>query len=122
MIPEELQERLDEFQETADYLKLDLMLYCKDKSIALDNRWEIFKEAHRLYFTIEDKFIIEMPKEIKTFFDKKVYSRYRTVDVFDFIEDLIDDEDNDFTETSECILTFKEDLLQSFVGTFEVDW
>lgn len=122
MIPEELQERLDEFQETADFLKLDLMLYCKDKSIALDNRWEVFKEAHRLYFTIEGMFMIEMPKEIRTFFEAQEYDRYRTVNVLDFIEDFIDNEDNDFTETSKCVLTFKEDLLQSFVGSFIFDW
>lgn len=122
MIPEELQERLDEFQETADYLKLDLMLYCRDKSIALDNRWEVFKESHRLYFAKKDVFVIPMPQEIEAYFETRDYNRYVEVDVFEFIEELIDNEDNDLTESSECVLFFKEDLLQSFIGSFEYDW
>lgn len=120
-------------QEIRDYkncaIKQRFVEYIADKTISVENRWEIFLEApsdwknHKLYV---EKFQIEKKLKIKEIFwhDDFYIEKNETVYMGNIIErleeNLEDFESNGWSK--ELIEELKEEILQKNLDSFNYDW
>src|SRR5512139_1306993 len=111
-------------------LKDRFLAFIKDKDVPLDERWETFKEAPN-EFLVHDLSVVTfeaeklLPRKEIVWYDGDFYiERYQVVHMTDFIEDMcadkIDMEEPGWTQ--ELVDAFKEEILQTGLGSFEYDW
>jgi hypothetical protein len=120
-------------QEIRDYkncaIKNRFIEYIQDKTIPMENRWEVFLEApsdwknHESYiqhFDVEKKLI---SREI-SWYDDFYIEKNETVHMENVIERLEEDLE-DFEKhgwTKDLISELKEEILQTNLGSFNYDW
>lgn len=100
------------FITTKETLKNELKIYCKDKSIPLDDRWECFIKSdlgNINRFSSKCKVLRDMKLE-----DPMLFEKYSTNNYEDIIDNLVTDEDQ--------INEIKEYALTAFEKGFIHDW
>lgn len=118
---DELYSSLKKFKEMEKDIIEYLTKYIKNKSIPVDERWELFKQnSERFPIHTWILHFEELEKNDIEYYDTFGYERYTTVDICDMIESLdddfnSDDDDIDFNK-------LKEEILQRGYSRFVLDW
>lgn len=101
--------------------------FITDKKIPLADRWEVFRVAPSDWQesnTYIQHFAIEKKVGEIEWYDKFYYERHETVHMYDFVDRIIEnieDEDED-TWTVELVDEFKEEILSRNLASFDFDW
>lgn len=101
--------------------------YIRDKSIPLNDRWEVFKEAPKDWKNQSNwvqQFEVERKLGEISWYDDFYIEKNQTVDMVDIVERLEDDPTRFFNKgwTLELIVEFKEEILQENISSFNYDW
>ncbi len=111
-----MKEKIENYLTNKEKLKTDLKEWVKDKSIPLDERFEVFIKSnlgdHRRF---SESFNCKLGNVYLDYLEQ----RYETQKV-DEIIDFYNEYKEKFTETD--LITFKENVLEKFVKSFEFDW
>jgi len=114
---------IDQIQHLAEKkqeLQNDLKVYVQDKSLPLSDRWEIFCLAGN-----EDLVPTSGWIEYYNSVDIEQYladrQRYSTV-YLEYAIEFFEERDDDKRMEDEEINTFKEEILNKFIWSFELDW
>lgn len=114
-----LTDEINHLIEKKKELQNDLKIYVQDKSLPLSDRWEIFCLAGNKGLLPHDGWIryftsIDLESYIQD------YQRHETVSLQWMVEFLEDENKND--NRNHPIEEFKEEILDKFIWSFELDW
>ena len=109
---EQLLKKIRAFKEEELSLYKEVKKYCQDGFISLEDRWDVFIESD---MGDHKSSIQRYTPLINDYIDQRYWSRYETVYI-DYIVDLFEELDEKFVKE------FKEDTLQMFIKSFELDW
>jgi hypothetical protein len=112
-------ERVEDLNKQIEAIKSEFAAYIADKSIPLDERWEVFMNAPD-NLQGSSPWIQRFKGLPKDFvgYDGPVYAeRYQTVDV-EYILDVISEIDPSKID----VVAFKEDVLSKNLYSFKYDW
>ena len=117
-------DRIKAILKATDVLVKDFEEWCKDKTIPLDERWDIFMKSgfgkHHTYYWDFKTF------DQNAFHDGEHVRRYETCDpvrvIDEFgkgerLEDFIDQDNYD-----KLVIDFKEEVLEKFIKSWNFDW
>ena len=110
-----MKEQIEELEKLKLKITANLKEYVKDKSIPLDERWNLFFESnlgsHSNYI---ENFVNLDSNDLA---NSRDYNRHETVDLQDLREYGVEsiESDKEYDE-------FREDVLNKFIQSFEWDW
>lgn len=112
-----MQKQIEEFLDVKKQLAEQLKVWVKDKSIPLDQRWELFVKSE----LGEKSNWIERFEGIDSdlYYDEFYIHKYQTTTV-DYLYECACE--NDILVTDEDKEAFKEDVLDQFIFSFKFDW
>jgi hypothetical protein len=114
-------ERVEDLNKQIEAIKREFEVYIADKSIPLDERWEVFMNAPadlRQHYCFL-KYFKGVPDDFVSYDGYVPAARHETVSVdriLESLEEMVDD----VAEID--IVAFKEDVLSKNLYSFEYDW
>lgn len=111
-------DQIQHLDEKKKELQNDLETYVQDKSLPLSDRWEIFCLAGDKDLLVHDIYIVhyESMNMDDYWYDINRYSTIKMVDVVEYFEERKD------KFLGEELNLFKEEILDKFIWSFELDW
>ena len=115
-----MKDELESFLDLKESVASNLKEWVKDKSIPLEERWELFIKSG---LGVYDSFYHNFPGidwNKKTLYDDFYMEKHTTRDVIYFLD--IIEGDDDIEWDNEKDIAFKEYFLEKFIVGFENDW
>lgn len=123
--------QLSQLHSTLDILKQQMALHLKDKSIPLDERWEIFKNLPKDCYTQDSYGPSFSNMGDLVLYDGFIHAeRYEVIDVIPMVQK-IEDAKNNLSQQKPIfqkdlqridIVQLKEEVLARMAGSFKFDW
>lgn len=117
-----MKDRLIQIGQLVDSYKLELETYFKDKSISIDERWELLKFAKKIGIGNDsDRTDFGLNRDDEFLYEGPLYmDKHETRDVFSILDSLKSDDSFNLTEDEE--LTFKNYCLDGFYTSMSFYW
>lgn len=113
-----MKEEIELFLQNKDELTEKLKIWVKDKSIPLDERWDLFIKSD---LGEHSRYVERFNCKLGDHFVENLENKYETNNVSEILDFAnYDPEDDSYSE--EDIIEFKENVLDKFIKSFEFDW
>jgi len=117
-----MKDKIQKYKEDGERLQKELKQFVQDKNNSLSERWDLFcfaKMGNNEGWIQHFESINEIFGEEVSWFDDFYKSRNQTVYLENILEELVDCEKE---PTEEQLNKVKEEVLERFIWSFELDW
>lgn len=117
-------DKAKDFLKEVDKLKESFKEFCQNKSIDIEDRWEVFEQIGA-FFGEDEWFVVHfksLPKEFIMYDGNYMHAdRYQTINTTSIVEH-IEEYEGDSKYSNININDVKEEILDKFLWSFVYDW